>query len=132
MGLFFMNLLTREWIEKADGDLHTAQRELRARRQPNYDAACFHAQQTAEKYLKAWLQEFGKEIPRTHNLVDLVSLCIETDEAFAVLEPDLRGLDGYAVRIRYPGQSASKDEASMAVKIGNTVRLFVRPRIGFE
>jgi HEPN domain-containing protein len=40
------------------------QPELRARRAPNYDAACFHAQQCAEKYLKALLQEkeieFGK------------------------------------------------------------------------
>jgi HEPN domain-containing protein len=50
-----MNPLTTEWIEKAEGDLLTAQREYRARNRPNYDAVCFHAQQTAEKYLKAWL-----------------------------------------------------------------------------
>ncbi len=127
-----MQPLTLEWVAKAEGDLDTAHRELRARRRPNYDAACFHAQQTAEKYLKAWLQENGNEIPRTHNLVELVSLCIETDGSFAILEPDLRGLDGYAVRIRYPGQSATKDEASTAVKIGNAVRLFVRGRISLE
>jgi HEPN domain-containing protein len=46
-----MNPLTLEWIDKAEGDWITASREYRARRQPNYDAACFHAQQTAEKYL---------------------------------------------------------------------------------
>lgn len=61
-----MNPLTLEWIEKAEGDIITAQREYRARKFPNYDAACFHAQQTAEKYLKAWLQEAGKDIPRIH------------------------------------------------------------------
>ncbi len=44
-----MNPLTSEWVEKAEGDLVTAQRELRARNKPNYDAACFHAQQAAEK-----------------------------------------------------------------------------------
>ncbi len=48
-----MNALMTEWIAKAEGDYATAGRELRARRHPNYDAACFHAQQTAEKYLKA-------------------------------------------------------------------------------
>ena len=89
----------------------TAQREYRAYNRPNYDAACFHAQQTAEKYLKAWLQEVQKVIPRIHNLVELVSLCIEVDPTFSILEPELRGLDGYAVRTRYPGQNAIKKEA---------------------
>lgn len=48
-----MNPLTLEWADKAEGDLFTAQREIRARVSPNYDAACFHSQQVAEKYLKA-------------------------------------------------------------------------------
>jgi HEPN domain-containing protein len=52
-----MNPLTLEWVDKAEGDYATALRELRARKQPNYDAACFHAQQCVEKYLKAYLQE---------------------------------------------------------------------------
>jgi HEPN domain-containing protein len=43
-----MNPLTLEWIEKAEGDFATAQREQRARKMPNYDAVCFHAQQCAE------------------------------------------------------------------------------------
>lgn len=38
-----MKASTREWVDKALADLATARRELRARRQPNYDAACFHA-----------------------------------------------------------------------------------------
>jgi HEPN domain-containing protein len=48
-----MNLLTQEWISKAEGDFASSGRELRARKDPNYDSACFHAQQCAEKYLKA-------------------------------------------------------------------------------
>lgn len=51
-----MNPLTFEWVEKAEGDFFTAMRELRARKSPNFDAVCFHAQQMAEKYLKAVLQ----------------------------------------------------------------------------
>ncbi len=43
-----MKPLTREWVNKAEGDYATAGRELRARKSPNYDAACFHAQQCAE------------------------------------------------------------------------------------
>jgi HEPN domain-containing protein len=46
-------------------------RELRARKSPNYDAACFHAQQCVEKYLKARLQEAGIVFTKTHNLIFL-------------------------------------------------------------
>jgi HEPN domain-containing protein len=127
-----MNPLTLEWVEKAEGDLVTALRELRARRQPNYDAACFHAQQMAEKYLKAWIQESGKDIPRINNLVDLVTLCIVSDKTFTFLEPDLRGLDGYAVRVRYPGQSANKMDAAAAVKIAQSVRRFIRQSLSLS
>jgi hypothetical protein len=34
-----MKPLTREWVKKAEGDFATAQRELRARKSPNYDSA---------------------------------------------------------------------------------------------
>lgn len=58
-----MNPLTVEWVNKAEGDFTTALRELRARKSPNYDAACFHAQQCVEKYLKARVAlKFCKEI----------------------------------------------------------------------
>lgn len=60
-----MQPLTAEWIEKAEADLRTAAREFRARKTPNFDAVCFHAQQAVEKYLKACLQEAGIPIPRT-------------------------------------------------------------------
>ncbi len=44
---------TVEWVAKADADLDTANREVVVTYSPNYDAVCFHAQQCAEKYLKA-------------------------------------------------------------------------------
>lgn len=67
-----MKPLSREWVEKAEGDFATASRELRARKSPNYDAVCFHAQQCIEKYLKARLQEADIAFGRTHNLVALL------------------------------------------------------------
>jgi HEPN domain-containing protein len=50
-----MKPITSEWVIKAEGDFATAERELRATDNLNYDAVCFHAQQCAEKYLKARL-----------------------------------------------------------------------------
>jgi HEPN domain-containing protein len=69
-----MNPLTSEWIDKAEGDFATAQRELAARKSPNYDAVCFHSQQCAEKYMKAALQERDISIPRIHSLLELAKL----------------------------------------------------------
>jgi HEPN domain-containing protein len=68
-----MKLETQEWIEKAEGDLKVARRE-RQTADPVYDAVCFHAQQCAEKYLKAWLEEHDTSFPRMHDLVALLNL----------------------------------------------------------
>ena len=125
-----MNALTLEWVDKAEGDLVTAERELRARKLPNYDSACFHAQQMAEKYLKAFLQEQGSPFPKTHHLVSLLELCAEIDVLFNLHEGSLIALDGYAIRFRYPGDSADKSDAKNAVANAKIIREFVRARLG--
>lgn len=52
-----MKPVTTEWIAKAEADYATMLRESRVEENPNWDAVCFHAQQSAEKYLKAKLCE---------------------------------------------------------------------------
>ena len=54
---------TEEWVAKADADLATAQREAAVDEAPDFDAVCFHAQQCAEKYLKAVMVESGMRVP---------------------------------------------------------------------
>jgi len=124
-----MNDLTAEWIAKAEGDYATAGRELRARRRPNYDAVCFHAQQTAEKYLKAFLQENGADFPKTHSLIELLQLVLPLDVSFEWQRDLLIRLERYAVRYRYPGESADQDEARSAFKAAQAVRKFIRQRL---
>jgi HEPN domain-containing protein len=127
-----MNPLTLEWVEKAEGDYATTLRELRARKAPNYDAACFHAQQVAEKYLKAFLQEHAQNIPKTHSLVDLLALVLEIDASFHMIRPDLIRLDRYAVRFRYPGERADRNEARFALRSAEAVRQFGRAMLGLS
>ena len=124
-----MNDLTAEWIAKAEGDYATAGRELRARRRPNYDAVCFHAQQAVEKYLKAFLQEAGADFPKTHNLIELLQLVVPLDASFELQRDLLIRLERYAVRYRYPGESADQDEARSAFNAARTVRKFIRQRL---
>lgn len=124
-----MNDLTAEWIAKAEGDYATAGRELRARRRPNYDAVCFHAQQTAEKDLKAFLQENAADFPKTHSLIELLQLVVPLAAGFEWQRDLLIRLERYAVRYRYPGESADLDEARAAFKAAQAVRKFIRQRL---
>ena len=66
-----MKPTTLEWIHKAEEDWHVAQMSYRARKYPSYDATVFHAQQCAEKYLKARLEEAAIGFARTHDLLML-------------------------------------------------------------
>jgi len=96
-----MNPAVDEWVSKAEGDFATAGRELRARKSPNYDAVCFHAQQCAEKYLKAVLQENDKRIPKIHFLLELLALILKFDGSYEFLKADLEVLEDYSVKFRY-------------------------------
>ncbi len=125
-----MRPLTHEWVDKAEGDLATALRELRARKAPNYDSACFHAQQCAEKYLKACLQEHNIPFGKTHNLTALLDPLAVKDASWELLRPDARALSVYAVDFRYPGESADRTLAKEAVLLCQTIRKRARTLLG--
>jgi len=121
-----MKPITAEWIAKAEGDFATAQRELSAIDHPNYDAVCFHAQQCAEKYLKAFLQEANISFPRTHDLADLLALALSIEPTWTSMTADLNALSAFAVEYRYPGDSADLDEAKEALQMCKNVRQVIR------
>ena len=127
-----MTPLTQEWISKAEADFRSARREYRARKEPNYDLACFLAQQVAEKYLKARLQEAGVPFAKTHNLAVLLDLLLPVEPLWEGLRPMLKALTGYAVEVRYPGASADKERAKTALLMAEEVRGFARRGLGVE
>lgn len=127
-----MKPITREWVEKAEADFATAQRELRARKNPNYDAVCFHSQQCAEKYLKARLQEADIAFGKTHDLAALLHLLTPVEPLWESLRIDLQALTVFAVGYRYPGDSADKETAREAVARCRKVRGSVRPALGLK
>ena len=125
-----MNALTAEWVKKAEGDFATAGRELRARKNPVYDSVCFHAQQCAEKYLKAYLNEHGQDVPKIHHLLDLLKLCKEIEPSLEILQADLRLIERFSVAVRYPGLSTDKAEAREAFRAAQIVRESIRQKLG--
>ena len=127
-----MKRLVREWAAKAEADFASAGRELRARKSPNYDDACFHAQQCAEKYLKALLQQAGVPFARTHNLLALLDLLRPTDPAWELLRPALERLTAFAAAFRYPGEAADKALAQEALALCRAVRVRSRGQLGLR
>ncbi len=117
-----MNRLAREWIAKAEGDYATALRELRARKAPNYDAACFHAQQCIEKYLKGICQARDIGFARTHDLCSLLEAALSEFPLWESFRDDLELLTQYAVAFRYPGEMATKADARRAVNTATKLR----------
>jgi HEPN domain-containing protein len=127
-----MNPLTREWVQKAEGDFATATREIRARKSPNYDSACFHSQQCAEKYFKARLQEAGIAFPYTHDLEVLLRLVLKVEPLWAVLSSSAQSLTEHAVKSRYPGAWVTRDQAKDAFARCRDIRRLIRHSLGLK
>ncbi|NUM52421.1 MAG: HEPN domain-containing protein [Candidatus Hydrogenedentes bacterium] len=125
-----MNPLTFEWIEKAEGDYAVASREMRARRNPNYDAVCFHSQQCAEKYLKAILHWRRIRFEKTHNLIVLLDQVLPVAPLLEPFRDSMSDLTEFAVMFRYPGDSATKDMARDALKKCRAIRSVARSELG--
>ena len=117
---------TEEWVEKAEGDLRTARREIAITEGPNYDAVCFHAQQCAEKYLKARMIEVGLTVSRIHDLEALLNLLLPVEPQWNVLLQPAITLSVMAVEVRYPGMSADAEDAENGLRSAETIRDAVR------
>jgi HEPN domain-containing protein len=119
----------REWLAYADDDLRFAQIGLRlpGEQRPPYHLVAYHAQQCAEKYLKAYLVCLGVDFPRTHNISTLLELCSDHAQWPLTLR-DAEELTDYAVATRYPGEAAgvTAHDAQRAIELAERVRTQVR------
>jgi HEPN domain-containing protein len=117
------------WVEKAEEDFALAQSAIR-RKKPLIAGACFHAQQCAEKYMKALLVSKGAAFPMTHDLLLLNNLCSSAG-IFMEIDPMLLNtLTDYAVRTRYPGEDPVLSDAKEAMEIAKLIRRLARGFLG--
>jgi HEPN domain-containing protein len=112
----------KEWLRHADEDLRPARHAFKLKSAVPYKLIVYHAQQCAEKSLKAYLIYKKVDFPYTHN----ISLLLEILPPSADWSNDLKNADilsPYAVTARYPGKAkVTKKEALRAVSIAETVR----------
>jgi HEPN domain-containing protein len=121
-----MKPLTAEWVSKAEGDFSIVERESRARKSPSYDGICFHAQQCAEKYLKARLCEAGVSFDKVHDLTALLAPVLAIEPLWESYRLALSYLSDFAVHYRYPGESADRAAALRARSFCREFRMSAR------
>ncbi len=105
----------REWYGHALGDVAMA-RSLLGPGMPARGAA-FHAQQAAEKAIKAALIAEEVAVPHTHDL-DTIRNRLPVGWRVKRTHPDLAALSDYAVETRYPDNvvPVTKLQASNAIR----------------
>lgn len=120
--------LARGLLRKSDSDLDNARTCLAAGRA--LDTICFHAQQAAEKALKAYLVACDVEFPFIHSWEKLIAICAKRDASFAGIKGVGQGLTPYAVELRYDDEFwPSEETAREALDAALAIVQFVGERL---
>jgi HEPN domain-containing protein len=117
----------KQWMSLAEEDINLATHALTLGKRSPYRLAAYHAQQCAEKYLKAFLVYHNTDFPYTHNIRRLLKLC-EKHAGWAQSLKDAEVLTPYSITARYPGEEevVTESEAKKAIEIAGRVREEVR------
>ena len=135
MGASFMKsdnealAVVQSWIEKAENDLIAAGHLLKLGARAPTDVVCFHAQQVAEKHLKALLASRELDFPKTHDL-DALARRLPNGLRSLLRAIDLAELTRHATVTRYPGaERVSLAAAKRAVAAARRIRAAVRANL---
>src|SRR3989344_6210529 len=118
----------KAWIAKAEADFEAAKALFRSKKRGLPDLVCYHCQQCAEKYLKAYLIFRRVKFPKTHDLEQLLDLIRAFDPMTEAVRFPVQFLNPYSVTARYPGDEAHRPEAKQALKMAESVRKLFRER----
>ena len=116
-----------DWLRHAASDLHLAGIAL-----PDAEVlrnqVAFHAQQAAEKSLKAVLVARKIHFPRTHDLEALIEMIQLAGLTWPFAPAEIESLTPFAVETRYPGGFAqvTNSEAEEAIHAARCVLKWAR------
>ena len=126
----------QDWLEQARRDLKAARDSALA---GNYEWACFQAQQSAEKALKALLRFHNLE-PKGHTLITLLQHASSFASPPQGLESIARQLDRHYIQPRYPNGFASgypaqfydSNSAGLAIDQAQQILFYVEGEISLS
>lgn len=112
-----------QWMSYSGEDLRLARVGLALRSSCPFRLVAYHAQQCAEKCLKAYLVYHETDFPYTHSISRLLELCAPVAPwGSSLLEAE--ELTPFAITARYPGEDemVTRREARRALEIAMLVR----------
>jgi HEPN domain-containing protein len=123
--------IVKEWISKGEEDYNFARANLEEGK--NFFAQiCFHFQQAAEKYLKAFIIASDLEFRRVHDLGLLLKVCSAKDTSFEDLRETCEFLSAFYIEARYPVHwptNFSRQEAQKAFQATERIRIFIKDKL---
>lgn len=125
---------SQRWLRQADHDLETAKRL----REWCPADACYFAEQSSQKSLKAFLYFAGSRGEREHSVVFLAERCAERDPSFSQFVDGANVLDQFYIATRYPDavadpavpfESYTADQAREAICLASEILELVRTKV---
>jgi HEPN domain-containing protein len=118
--------ILQQWLDKGNDDLRSAD-YLSTMHYPTPDEViCYLCQQSAEKYLKAFIFIHDIEPEKTHDLEELLKICKKFDEKFSVLLPKSHILNKYSILPRYPNDlGITNEDTKNAINCAKDIQEFV-------
>lgn len=122
--VLYMNNHVQEWLSQAEEELHTATYLADG---CFYRSACYHAEQSLEKFLKAKLLDKGWDLEKTHSIKRLLVISEDYGLKYGLSEHDIAFVDSI-YRGRYPMEAGllpqgepDADDAARAITIVSSV-----------
>jgi HEPN domain-containing protein len=126
--------IIQEWILKAEDDFQFARISL-SEDKPFWAHICFLFQQSAEKYLKAFILTQDLKFEKTHDLSMLLKKCLKKAPDFGELSDDCDLLTTFYVETRYPVHwpvTFAREDAENAERAADRIRNFTRRKLNLD
>ena len=118
--------ILQQWLHRGNEELMSAE-YLSTMRHPTPDETiCYLCQQSAEKYLKAFIFSKDIEPEKTHELEALLEVCQKYNTEFSTLLSKAFILSKYAVLPRYPNDlGITSENMKTAILHAKSIQEFV-------
>ncbi len=124
----------QDWLKFAWDDLRSAEILIE---ENIFNMVCFHAQQGAEKSLKAFLRQHENKVPFIHILEELCERCTRIDPAFSRFRESCVAMDIFYQPTRYPEAPAgslpeglpNREQAESALQDAKEIFKFVSDQL---
>ena len=118
--------ILQQWLDRGKEELGVAEYISVNYHPTPAETICYLCQQSAEKYLKAFIFSNDIEPEKTHDLKDLLDVCIKFNAEFSVLLAKATMLTDYAVMPRYPNElNITEEDMKTALANAKAIQEFV-------